>query len=465
MHSKNQASNKTAYMQSRQNFPVWLICLLLFAGLAVLSARLIPSFLSRNAAAASALPAQEVSRNSTDETSGAEARTGEPANAGAAGPEASDAADSAQVPADASDSLPEASSSVTAEAAEIIPDENTANPLTGDDEPDMGSASPEGGTSASDAVLTVSAEGYGIPEWGHIHQYQDGICTICGQAPEMYTGFLPHEFYEETEHAGTVELHKYEIPAYANGGYGTYNKCFNVYLPWNYDASKPYDVLMLVHGGGGDQDSWLNDVYSYKEEGIKMCGKVLLDNMFEKGICEPCIVICPVTEIPQCQGLTASTNQLQQELREYILPYVVEHYSTYAADSSISAIKAARDHFGLGGVSNGALFVYEGGMRYNFDLFGSYAAFSGNGEPWTTVTKIKQTDSFKNLSMNCYFTGAGTQNDWQQNYTQIGYEYFLEHLSYLQEGKNAWRVDVEGEHEWKVWFTDLFNALPLMFPS
>ena len=31
------------------------------------------------------------------------------------------------------------------------------------------------------------------------------------------------------------------------------------------------------------------------------------------------------------------------------------------------------------------------------------------------------------------------------------------------DGKNAWHVNVEGEHEWKVWFTDMYNALPLMF--
>ena len=105
-------------------------------------------------------------------------------------------------------------------------------------------------------------------------------------------------------------------------------------------------------------------------------------------------------------------------------------------------------------------------MRYNFDLFGSYTAFSGNGEPWITVTTIKHTnEAFSKLGMNCYFTGAGTMNDWQQDYTKIGYDYFLEHLPYLVEGKNAWHVDVEGEHEWKVWFTDIFNALPLMFPT
>ena len=132
-----------------------------------------------------------------------------------------------------------------------------------------------------------------------------------------------------------------------------------------------------------------------------MCGRVILDNMFEKGICDPCIVVCPVTEIPQCQGLTASTTQLQQELREYILPYIAEHYSTYAADGTLESLKDARDHFALGGLSNGALFVYEGGMRYDFDLFGSYAAFSGNGEPWVTVTTIKHTkEAFSKLGVD-----------------------------------------------------------------
>ena len=416
-------------MHRKKRFPVWLLCLLLFAGLLVLAVSVIPSFLAKNTAVQAALPVAD-----------------SPAPVSSA-------------PADAPAEEPatETEKSDVAEPAEIVAEEYTA---ADNDSAPEGQDVPDSGESEA-----VPASGYGIPEWGHVHRYHDGVCTVCGSAPEFYTDFLPHEFYSETENAGTVELHNYEITAYPLG-YGTYKKCFNVYLPYGYDESKPYNVLVLVHGYGGDQDSWLNDVYKYHDEGIEMCGRVIFDNMFEKGICDPCIIVCPVTEIPQCQGLTASTIQLQQELREYILPYLVEHYSTYAADSSLESVKAARDHFALGGLSNGALFVYEGGMRYNFDLFGSYAAFSGNGEPWTTVTTIKHTkEAFKDLTMNCYFTGAGTVNDQQQYYTEIGYEYFLEHLPYLVEGKNAWRVDVEGEHEWKVWFTDIFNALPLMFPS
>ena len=129
---------------------------------------------------------------------------------------------------------------------------------------------------------------------------------------------------------------------------------------------------------------------------------------------------------------------------------------------SEESLRAARSHFGLGGLSNGALFTYEGGMQYNFDLFGSYFAFSGNSEPWKTIAAI-QKDEFAKLPVDCLFTGSGSLNDWQQNYTKIGFEYFVEKDDRFVEGENAWRVDVEGGHEWKVWYTCLYNAMQVMF--
>ena len=298
------------------------------------------------------------------------------------------------------------------------------------------------------------------PEPIHIHHYVDGLCEGCGQAPEFYTDFLPDEFYQETEQSGTVIHHEYNVTAYVNPGVGEYVKHLNIYLPYNYDENIPYDVLVLVHGGGGNEESWLNTTYDYGD--IQMQGRVIFDNMFEKGVCKPCLIVCPEAETPYMQGLTAEIYQLRDELREYILPWVAENYSTYAKDGSLESLRAARDHFALGGFSNGALFVFEGGMRYNFDLFGSYAAFSGDGEPWITV-RVIQSDEYADLPINCLFTGAGSSGDFQHNYTQIGYDYFIENEPRLTDGKNAFHVDVNGEHEWKVWFTDIFNALPLLF--
>ena len=323
-----------------------------------------------------------------------------------------------------------------------------------------GAEEPE--TESGSAVLAPEAPAPTPTPGVHVHSFVKGVCSVCGAKPEFLTDWLPDEFYQEANHAGTVTAVEYDTKAFAAYDQLTYHKRMNVYLPYGYDATKPYNVLVLIHGQGDNEDDWLVD--THESGGHAMCGRVILDNIFEKGLAEPCIVVTPVTETKFVQGLTAGIVQMQDELRETILPYIVEHYSTYAKDGSAAGLLAARSHFGLGGLSNGALFTYEGGMRHDFDLFGSYCAFSGNGEPWKTVSAI-QSDEFAALPVDCLFTGAGSLNDWQQNYTKIGFEHFVEKDSRFVEGENAWNVDVNGGHEWKVWFTCLYNAMQVMFQT
>ena len=38
------------------------------------------------------------------------------------------------------------------------------------------------------------------------------------------------------------------------------------YLPYGYDDRKPYDILYLMHGGGGNPDAWLD---SSARKGVK----------------------------------------------------------------------------------------------------------------------------------------------------------------------------------------------------
>ena len=325
-----------------------------------------------------------------------------------------------------------------------------------------GAEEPETESGSAELVLAPEAPAPTPTPGVHVHSFVKGVCSVCGAKPEFLTDWLPDEFYQETNHAGTVTAVEYDTKAFAAYDQLTYHKRMNVYLPYGYDATKPYNVLVLIHGQGDNEDDWLVD--THESGGHAMCGRVILDNIFEKGLAEPCIIVTPVTETKFVQGLTAGIVQMQDELRETILPYIVEHYSTYAKDGSAAGLLAARSHFGLGGLSNGALFTYEGGMRHDFDLFGSYCAFSGNGEPWKTVSAI-QSDEFAALPVDCLFTGAGSLNDWQQNYTKIGFEHFVEKDSRFVEGENAWNVDVNGGHEWKVWFTCLYNAMQVMFQT
>lgn len=409
--SRSQAQSSSA--------PLWLICILIFVGV-------VGFFLIRLS-----------SKMKPEENAQVELSTPEPA------------ATENLVP----DTVPSSDSVAPVDNNSLLIVESTENAAE--------SQNSEAGN--ADVLLIQEAVPTPTPTPGvHVHSFDRGVCSVCGAKPEFLTGWLPDEFYQETEHAGTVTAVEYDTKAFAAYDQLTYHKRMNVYLPYGYDESRPYNVLVLIHGQGDNEDDWL--VETHESGGHAMCGRVILDNIFEQGLAEPCIVVTPVTETKFVQGLTAGIVQMQDELREAILPYIVEHYSTFAKDGNIASLQAARSHFGLGGLSNGALFTYEGGMRHDFDLFGSYCAFSGNGEPWKTVKAI-QSKEFAELPVDCLFTGAGSLNDWQQNYTKIGFEYFVEKDVRFQEGENAWRVDVDGGHEWKVWFTCLYNAMQVMFQT
>ena len=439
-----------SYGVSRGEFPFWMLCLVLFAVILIVTAFRIPAImrgdlLPNTEQSESSVPVSDLPGDGPVSSEEDELSNGGPEGSGteAEAPFGEDAGGQGAFGTDGPEDVGPGS-------AEIVRDP-TDGPAVVETGPESVSAVPE------------TASFVTLPEWGHIHRYHDGVCTVCGEKPEFYTAFLPEGYFGEAEHKGTVETHEYQFFNYLSG-YGNYNKVMSVYLPYGYDPSKPYNVLMLMHGAlGDDEKSWLVTEYSYGERTI--CGKDLLDHMIENGICDPCIVVCPLGEFPECQGQLSLNIQMEKEMPEYILPYIAEHYSTYAKDGSLDSIRAARDHFALGGVSNGALFVYEVGIRYMFDLFGSYMALSGNGQPWNTLHYLQLNEDFQKLPFNCYFTGAGTINDFQQYYTEIGYNYYLENEPRLTEGVNAWRVDVEGGAEWKVWLTDLFNAMPLMFQS
>ena len=411
---RRNAGSHSAGQAKSSNAPLWLICILIFIGI-------VGFFLIRLPAKLKPAENAQVELSSPEPQATAEALP-------SAAPESEPADEGSLLIVEGAE--PSAEPETAADSAEVL--------------------------SAPETPATTPAPGV------HIHSFVKGVCSVCGAKPEFLTDWLPDEFYQEAEHGGTVTAVEYDTEAFAAYEQISYHKRMNVYLPYGYDESKPYNVLVLIHGQGDNEDDWL--VETHESDGHAMCGRVILDNIFEKGLAEPCIVVTPVTETKFVQGLTAGIVQMQDELRKTILPYIVEHYSTYAKDGSEASLQAARSHFGLGGLSNGALFVYEGGMRQDFDLFGSYCAFSGNGEPWKTVSAI-QSDEFASLPVDCLFTGAGSLNDWQQNYTKIGFEHFVEKDPRFVEGENAWRVDVDGGHEWKVWYTCLYNAMQVMFQS
>ena len=90
---------------------------------------------------------------------------------------------------------------------------------------------------------------------------------------------------------------------------------FGVYLPYGFDEKRaePYPVLVLYHGGGGTEASWINN-------GLAS----IMDNMYEQGmVTEPFVILTP-------NGgafFRGRREELDQAVLQDILPYAKEHYN------------------------------------------------------------------------------------------------------------------------------------------
>ena len=94
--------------------------------------------------------------------------------------------------------------------------------------------------------------------------------------------FIPGErsenYYEATQH-GTVTYRWYDSPSLG------ISRRMTVYLPYGYEKNpkQKYPVLYLLHGGGGDEEAWTSMGRAAQ----------IMDNLIEKGLAKPMIVVMP----------------------------------------------------------------------------------------------------------------------------------------------------------------------------
>lgn len=92
---------------------------------------------------------------------------------------------------------------------------------------------------------------------------------------------------------------------------------FNVYLPPDYDSSKRYPVLYLIHGYTGDEDDWMPGL------GIDEAAEELL----REGKIDPLIIVSP--QIDNSYGFnSASEGNYGDYIDQDLIPYVDDHFST-----------------------------------------------------------------------------------------------------------------------------------------
>lgn len=140
-------------------------------------------------------------------------------------------------------------------------------------------------------------------------------------------------------------------------------KKLNVYLPYGYDESKKYNIFYLMHGGGENENTIFSNDVKFNN---------MLDHMIENGDIEPMIVVTPTFNGGGC-----SAENVYDEMKQSIVPFVEGKYSTYAENTTPAGLEASRMHRAFGGFSMG------GGATWNvlindIDYFGYFMPLSGH---------------------------------------------------------------------------------------
>ncbi|TDN90391.1 enterochelin esterase-like enzyme [Salegentibacter sp. 24] len=216
-----------------------------------------------------------------------------------------------------------------------------------------------------------------------------------------------------------------------------------VYTPPNFDSTKSYPVLYLLHGIGGDEKAWISNGNL----------KNILDNLYAENKIEPMIVILPngrAMKNDKAEGDLFSKEKInafstfEKDLLNDLIPFVEKNYP----------VMKNRKHRALAGLSMG------GGQSLNFGLSNiDHFAYIGG------FSSAPNTKSFKNLIENppevnekleLLYISCGDKDDLL-NITAKAHKYLKENnITHTY-------IVLPGGHDFKVWKKNLYNFAQLLF--
>ena len=287
--------------------------------------------------------------------------------------------------------------------------------------------------------------------------------------PDYLTSLpIPSDLKQANEKKGVVERVEYETKIYDMDGNGTttVKKKAEVYLPYDYDESKQYDVLYLMHGGGEDEGYWLTK----EKDTVKV-----LDNIFAEGIADPCLIVCPTfyTGTSSTGSMNSeATDIFKYEFRNDLIPAIEADYSTYCdGDVSPENLIKTRAHRGFAGLSMGSMTSIRAALLGCLDICGYISSMSGGydasddtGELGYAKVEEAVTETFKDYPVLYWLNQNGTGDIALTPHEKLK-DLVLERLDdYFVEDENfKWILFQGGQHDFTAWLVHLYNTLQIFF--
>lgn len=153
-----------------------------------------------------------------------------------------------------------------------------------------------------------------------------------------------------------------------------------------------------------------------------------------------------------------------KEWRNHLVPYVVEHYNTYAKSSSDADLIAARDHVGYTGLSRGGSSLNS--VLTNCIQFCSYYGYESTMlPPAETIALIKQNEA--TYPVHYMLLSCGSQEDVAGNDAkclELKRELGWSEGSDIKNGDRVEFIQVNGTaHNYATWITNLYNCMLVFF--
>ena len=257
--------------------------------------------------------------------------------------------------------------------------------------------------------------------------------------------FVPGErsenYYEAKNH-GSVTYRWYDSPSLG------ISRRMTVYTPYGYEKNPKakYPVLYLLHGGGGDEEAWTSMGRAAQ----------ILDNLIEKGLAKPMIVVMPNGNPNQRAAniLGLETIQIDRNdpkwanayvnsLVKEIVPFIDKEYRTIAKSSGRAIAGLSMG----GGHTTSATILYPGVFDYICPL----------------SCGIRESDhldadlqGIKKAGYKLYWVGCGTSD-----FTWAGTEVLDKALT--RNGMEHTLFASDGGHTWANWRLYLNTFARLLF--
>ena len=241
--------------------------------------------------------------------------------------------------------------------------------------------------------------------------------------------------YVEANQRGTVSH-----PWYDSKVLGI-NRRLTVYTPYGYENNpkKKYPVLYLLHGAGGDEEAWISMGRTAQ----------IHDNLIEKGLAEPMIVVMPNGNANQQAAVTLNIPNKPQQYDRNAMQSLPEPERTRAMNSYVVSlceeivpfieknfrVIAKPEARAIAGLSMGGGHTISASNLYP-QMFDYICPLSAAGS-----ATAEQVATLKKAGVKLYFLACGDADflfEGSKTLDKTLTEQGLDHIFYVSDGGHVW---------------------------